>query len=68
MNIRLLILTYMVAFFAGAIFKTLLYIIQPESVDDLNSTVLELTIVSALVAAGVSIFYMFKAKQREDEK
>lgn len=68
MNIRILILTYMAAFIAGAFFKIVQYFIQPESVNDLNSTVVELTLVSALVAAGVSIFYMFKAKQRDNDK
>jgi len=63
-NVRVVFLTYMTAFIAGAIFKTIQYQIQPDKVADLNSTVLELTIVSVIVAGLVSIFYMFRVNQK----
>jgi len=67
MNFRILLLTYMVAFIAGAVFKIIQYIIQPEAVDDFNTVIVELTIVSALVAVGVSLFYAFKAKKKNGQ-
>ncbi|REL38914.1 hypothetical protein DYD21_02880 [Rhodohalobacter sp. SW132] len=67
MKFRIPILTYMVAFLAGAAFKLIQYIIQPEAVADFNTVIVELTIVSALVAGGVSIFYAFKAKKNNPE-
>jgi len=63
-KIRVVFLTYMVAFIAGAIFKTIQYQLQPEKVADLNTTVIELTIVSVIVAGLVSVFYMFKVSQK----
>lgn len=67
MNIRIVILIYLVAFIAGAFFKTIQYLIQPESIENLNSAVLELTIVSTLVAAGVSLFYLLKLKRDKED-
>jgi len=68
-KVRTLVLTYFVAFAAGAAYKLLLYLIQPESFTHINSAVIELTIVSALVTAGVAIFYMLRQKRKlEDEK
>ncbi|HKL14562.1 MAG TPA: hypothetical protein VJ915_02950 [Balneolaceae bacterium] len=69
MKVRTLVLTYFVAFAAGAVYKFLLYLVQPESFTHINSAVIELTIVSALVTAGVAIFYMLRQKRKlEDEK
>ena len=69
MKVRTLVLTYFVAFAAGAVYKFLLYLVQPESFTHINSAVIELTIVSALVTAGVAIFYMVRQKRKlEDEK
>lgn len=69
MKIRTLLLIYIAAFTAGALFKYIQYLIQPESFSHLNSTVVELTVVSALVTVGVAIFYMLKKKKmlQEDE-
>jgi len=68
-KVRTLVLTYFVAFAAGAVYKFLLYLVQPESFTHINSAVIELTIVSALVTAGVAIFYMLRQKRKlEDEK
>ncbi|WP_340104401.1 hypothetical protein [Rhodohalobacter sp. 8-1] len=69
MKIRTLLLIYIAAFTAGALFKYIQYLIQPESFSHLNSTVIELTVVSALVTVGVAIFYMLKKKKmmQEDE-
>jgi|GEM_PF-925782 len=68
MNIRILTLTYMAAFLAGTFFKTVQYFLQPDEVGDFNTVVMELTIVSALVAFGVSLFYMFKAKKNNQDE
>lgn len=54
----------MAAFVAGTIFKTIQYRIQPDKVADLNSTVIELTIVSVIVTVFVSIFYMFRINKK----
>lgn len=64
MKIRTLLLIYLAAFFAGAIYKCILYFIQPDSFVHLNSTVIELTIVSAIVTAVISIFYMLNEKKK----
>lgn len=68
MKIRTLLLIYLVAFLAGAIYKYILYLIQPDSFVHINSTVIELSIVSAIVTAALSFFYMIKQKKmRESE-
>lgn len=63
MKIRTLLFIYVAAFAAGAIYKYFQYLIQPESFSQLNSTVIELTVVSALVTVGVAIFYMLRKKK-----
>lgn len=68
MNIRILILTYLAAWMAGAIFKTVQYWIQPESMAGFNAIVIELTIVSAIVTFGVSLFYMFRQNKNTEHK
>lgn len=67
MNIRTLFLIYFVAFAAGAIYKYVLYLFQPDTFTHINSAVIELTIVSAFVTAGVAIFYMLRRKRMMDE-
>lgn len=63
MKVRTLLLIYIAAFTAGAIYKYVQYLIEPESFSHLNSTVLELTVVSALVTVGVAIFYLLRKKK-----
>ncbi|CAN5162762.1 hypothetical protein BH23BAC3_BH23BAC3_15690 [soil metagenome] len=65
MKFRLLLLTYFTAFAAGAVFKYIQYLINPENVSDLNTTVVELTFVSVVVTGLVAIFYMYKANQKK---
>ena len=67
MNIRTLFLIYFAAFAAGAIYKYVLYLFQPDTFTHINSAVIELTIVSALVTAGVAIFYMLRKKREMDK-
>jgi len=68
MKIRTLIIIYFVALATGAVYKYVLFLIQPETFSHINSAILELTIVSAIVTAGVAIFYMFRRKRMmEDE-
>jgi hypothetical protein len=62
-KIRTLLLIYFAAFAAGAFYKYVQYLIQPGSFSHLNSTVIELTIVSAFVTAGVALFYMLRKKR-----
>lgn len=63
MKIRTLLLIYFAAFAAGGTYKFILYLIRPDSFSHLNSTVIELTIVSAFVTAGVALFYMLRKKK-----
>lgn len=63
MKIRTILLIYLAAFLAGAIYKYLLYLIQPDSFVHINSTVVELSVVSAIVTVAVSFFYMIKQKK-----
>ncbi len=63
MKLRTLIFIYLAAFIAGAAFKALQYVIQPDEVADFNNVVLELTIVSVVVTLAVSIFYSYKKKK-----
>jgi hypothetical protein len=62
---RLLLLTYFTAFAAGAVFKYIQYLVNPENASDLNTTVVELTFVSVIVTGVVGIFYMYKASQNK---
>ena len=68
MNIRTIIVIYAAAFIAGALYKILLYLFQPDSFTHINTAIAELTIVSAIVTAVISIFYMFRLKNQQDEK
>lgn len=63
MKIRTLLLIYLAAFLAGAIYKYIQYLIQPDSFTHINSTVIELSIVSAIVTVAVSFFYIIKQKK-----
>lgn len=68
MNVRTLLLIYFAAFAAGAIYKYVQYLFVPESFTHINSAVVELTVVSALVTAGVAIFYMLRQKRIAEEE
>ncbi|MFO7847375.1 MAG: hypothetical protein R6V27_12490 [Balneolaceae bacterium] len=68
MNIRTVIIIYAAAFIAGAVYKFLLYLFQPDSFTHINTVIAELTIVSAIVTAVISIFYMLRLKKKQDEK
>ena len=67
MNIRTLLLIYFAAFAAGAVYKYVLYLFQPDTFTHINSAVLELSIVSALVTAGMAILYILKKKKAMQE-
>jgi len=65
---RLLLLTYFTAFAAGAVFKYILYLLNPANVADFNTTIVELTFVSVVVTGVVAIFYMYKASQKKKNR
>lgn len=68
MKVRTLLFIYITAFAAGALYKYILYLFQPESFTHINSAVIELTIVSALVTAAVSIVYLLRQKRMMEDK
>ena len=68
MKIRTLLFIYVAAFAAGAFYKYILYLFQPDSFTHINSAVTELTIVSALVTAVVSIVYLLRQKRIMEDK
>jgi len=63
-----LLFIYIAAFAAGAFYKYVLYLFKPDSFTHINSAVIELTIVSALVTAVVSIVYLFRQKRIMEDK
>lgn len=63
MKVRTLLQIYIAAFAAGAIYKYILYLFQPDTFTHINSAVIELAVVSALVTTGVGLFYMFRQKR-----
>lgn len=68
MKIRTLLFIYIAAFAAGAFYKYVLYLFQPDSFTHINSVVIELTIVSALVTAAVSVIYLLRKKRMMESK
>jgi len=66
-KIRFIFLTYCIALAAGVVFKTIQYLVEPDSVGSFNSVVLELTIASVVVASAVSLFYLLKEKKGKDK-
>lgn len=68
MKIRTILLIYIAAFVAGAFYKYVLYLFQPDSFTHINSAVIELTIVSALVTAVLSVIYLLRQKRMMDNE
>lgn len=66
-KIRFIFLTYGIALAAGALFKTIQYLIDPDSVESFNGVVLELTIASVVVASAVTLFYLLKERRRKEK-